>query len=111
MDSEATTKVGQLERKTQDRIVALFRDQLGYEYLGNWEERDGNSNIEEEYLRAFLARSGYSKRLIEGAIVDLKRAAGKQNVSLYDLNKETYGLLRYSAKEREGLGQHKQDVW
>ena len=56
MDAEATTKVGQLERQTQNRIVALFRDRLGYEYLGNWEEREGNSNIEEEYLRAFLAR-------------------------------------------------------
>lgn len=111
MDTEATTKVGQLERKTQNRIVALFRDRLGYEYLGNWEEREGNSNIEEEYLRAFLARSGYSERLIKGAIADLKRAAGKQNVSLYDLNKETYGLLRYGVKVREELGQRRKTVW
>src|SRR5436309_6938858 len=111
MDAEATTKVGQLERQTQNRIVALFRDRLGYEYLGNWEEREGNNNIEEEYLRAFLARSGYSGKLIAGAIADLKRAAGKQNVSLYDLNKETYGLLRYGAKVREELGKHRKTVW
>ena len=35
--------VGQLERKAQERVVKLFSDQLGYEYLGNWEYRDGNS--------------------------------------------------------------------
>jgi type I restriction enzyme R subunit len=111
MEPETTTKVGQLERKTQNRIVALFRDRLGYDYRGNWEDRDGNSNIEEEYLRAFLARSGYSQKLIAGAIADLKRAAGKQNVSLYDLNQETYGLLRYGAKVREELGQRRKTVW
>src|SRR5437867_9869129 len=103
MDTEAITKVEQLERKTQNRIVALFRDRLGYEYLGNWEEREGNNNIEEEYLRAFLARSGYSNRLIDKAIKKITDTAKKQNTSLYDLNKEVYGLLRYSAKEREGL--------
>jgi type I restriction enzyme R subunit len=38
--------VGQVERKAQERVVRMFRDQLGYEYLGNWEYREGNSNIE-----------------------------------------------------------------
>ncbi len=103
--------VGQLERKTQDRVVALFRERLGYDYLGNWEEREGNSNIEEEYLRAFLTRSGYSERLINKALAELKRAAGSQIASLYDLNKAVYGLLRYGVKVREELGERKQDVW
>src|SRR5207249_9320590 len=85
--------VGQLERKTQDRVVALFRDRLRYDYLGNWEEREGNANIEEEYLRAFLSRAGHSKKLIEKTIAELKRAAGSQITSLYDLNKAVYGLL------------------
>src|SRR3990172_2504458 len=101
MDTQVTTEVGQLERKTQNRIVTLFRDRLGYDYLGNWEEREGNSNIEEEYLRAFLVRSGHSERLIDRAVAELKRVAGKQNVSLYDLNKEVYGLLRYGIKVRK----------
>src|SRR3989449_2474218 len=111
MDADTTTKVGQLERKTQNRIVALFRDRLGYDYLGNWEEREGNANIEEEYLRAFLTRSGYSKKLIDKAITELKRAAGSQISSLYDLNKEVYGLLRYGVKVREELGENYQTVW
>ncbi len=106
-----TRPVGQIERKTQDRIVKLFKDQLEYDYLGNWEEREGNNNIEIDYLRTFLDRAGYSKRLIDRAIAELRRSAEKQNVSLYDLNKEVYGLLRYGVKVREELGEHHQTVW
>ncbi|MCI0618111.1 HsdR family type I site-specific deoxyribonuclease, partial [bacterium] len=111
MNPQETIKVGQLERKTQNRLVALFRDRLGYEYLGNWEEREGNSNIEDEYLRAVLVRSGYSKQLIDRAAAELKKIAGKQNASLYDINKEVYGLLRYGVKVRKGLGENYQTVW
>ena len=103
-------KVGQLERKTQNRIVKLFSERLKYEYLGNWEDRENNSNIEEDLLRAYLQKKKYSDTLIKKAISDLKKTANRSNTSLYDLNKDTYGLLRYSAKERESLGQHKQDV-
>jgi len=105
-----TQPVGQIERKTQDRIVKLFKDQLHYDYLGNWEEREGNSNIEEQYLRAFLIRSGYNERLINKAIEELKRRAGRSNASLYDLNRDVYSLLRYSAKKKEELGKHNIDV-
>ncbi len=52
--------VGQIERATQNRVVRLLREQLGYRYLGNWEERPNNSNIEEVDLRRFLKRQGYS---------------------------------------------------
>jgi type I restriction enzyme R subunit len=33
-------------RATQNRLVKLFRDELGYIYLGNWEGRANNSNID-----------------------------------------------------------------
>jgi len=112
MDAQEITKVGQLERKTQNRIVALFRDRLNYEYFGTLEERENNSNIEEEYLRAFLVGiKKYSDQLIDRAISEFRRIAGKQNVSLYDLNKEVYGLLRYGVRVREGLGMHHKTVW
>ena len=44
-DIEMST-IGQPERVTQNRVIALFRDELGYRYLGDWTDRDGNSNIE-----------------------------------------------------------------
>ena len=33
------TTVGQIEKKTQRRVVKLFREQLGYDYLGDWTHR------------------------------------------------------------------------
>lgn len=41
------THIGQPEQATQNRVIALFRDELGYRYLGDWTDREGNSNIEE----------------------------------------------------------------
>lgn len=111
MTEQTTNKIGQLERKTQDRVVALFHDRLSYDYLGNWEERENNGNIEEEYLRAFLTRTGYNDQLINQAITELKRAADKQNVSIFDLNKDVYSCLRYGVKVKEELGEHHQTVW
>lgn len=46
--------VGQRERKTQDRVVRLFSERLGYRYLGNRQHRKVNSNIEEGELRSWL---------------------------------------------------------
>jgi len=48
------TTVGQIEKKIQERVVKLFREQLDYDYLGDWTECEGNSNIEEDLLRRFL---------------------------------------------------------
>lgn len=111
MDTFQSAQVGQLECKTQNRIVSLFHERLGYDYLGNWEDRDDNSNVEEELLRTYLnGTKKYSAILINKAINKLKKCAARQHVSLYDLNKETYSLLRYNAKEREKLGEHKQNV-
>ncbi|MDD5593158.1 MAG: type I restriction endonuclease subunit R [Candidatus Margulisbacteria bacterium] len=103
-------QVGQIERKTQNRIIELFRDRLKYDCLGNWEECEGNSNIEEKYLHAFLTRSGYSDKIIGKAIYELKQAASSQIRSLYDLNKDVYSLLRYGVKVREELGENYQTV-
>ncbi len=60
--------VGQVERVTQNRVVGLFRDCLGYEYLGNWEYHEGNSNIEVNPLVANLRARDYDKNLINKAI-------------------------------------------
>ena len=50
------SNIGDIERKTQNRVIKLFADELGYEYLGNWQDRHKNSNIEEEYLLLFLKK-------------------------------------------------------
>ena len=33
------SSVGQPERATQNRILALFRDELEYRFLGDWSDR------------------------------------------------------------------------
>ncbi len=60
------TTVGQIEKKTQARVVALFRERLGYDYLGNRIDRD-NRNIEPELLSAWLKQRGLSRTLINRA--------------------------------------------
>jgi type I restriction enzyme R subunit len=57
------TPIALPERATQERIIALFRDQLGYRYLGNWIDRADNRNIEHDIPSAWLAKRGYSKDL------------------------------------------------
>jgi len=43
--------VGQRERHTQQQVLRFFQDELGYRYLGDWKDRDGNRSIEEDLLR------------------------------------------------------------
>jgi type I restriction enzyme R subunit len=102
--------IGAPERHTQNRIVKLFKEQLHYDYLGNWEERTGNSNIEESYLRAFLQKQGYSDVLINRAIDKLRTTAGNYNESLYTNNKNTYGLLRYGVPVKPDAGVNTENV-
>jgi type I restriction enzyme R subunit len=52
--------VGQRERITQNRVVQLFQTHLGYAYLGNWETRPNNRNIEPDLLRQWLTGQGVS---------------------------------------------------
>ncbi len=104
--------IGQIERKTQQRVVKLFTDKshphcLGYTYLGNWEERVGNRNIEAERVRAFLkTKQGYDDGLITKALHLLEKAAGDTSKSLYDRNLEVYGLLRYGVKVKPDVGEN-----
>ena len=105
------SKVGQKERDTQNHVIKLFRNKLKYAYFGNWEERSGNRNIEEEYLRAFLKRQGYSETLIGKAVYELKKVAEDQTRSLYDINKAVYGLLRYGVQVKPDMGENTETVW
>ncbi|MCH8840291.1 MAG: efflux RND transporter periplasmic adaptor subunit [Planctomycetes bacterium] len=87
--------VGKRERVTQDRVIALFRDELGYRYLGDWTDRDGNSNIEEDLLSAWLTKSGYTPAQISVALHKLRTEADNHSRTLYGNNQAVYNLLRY----------------
>jgi len=102
--------VGQIERKTQDRIVALFRDKLEYAYLGNWEDRPDNSNIEESEVRKYLSSRGYSDTLITRALHKLRSTANNYGESLYTNNQNVYKLLRYGIGVVENAGENNQQV-
>ena len=105
------TPIGARERHTQDRVIRLFQESLGYEYLGNWKDRPDNRPIEENYLTPFLNQSGYSQALIQRALYTLNKTAGDVTQSLYDINKAVYGLLRYGVKVKEDAGEQTQTVW
>ena len=103
--------VGQNEKRTQARVVRLFQDQLGYDYLGNWIDRDGNRNVEETLLRPYLMARGYDPALITKAIAHLNKVATDQSRSLYDINRSVYDLLRYGVKVKAEVGEQTQTVW
>src|SRR3989338_2175143 len=105
------SSVGQIEKKTQQRVVKLFRDTLGYDYLGNWIEREDNRNIEPKLLRAFLRKQGRDESLITKVLYKLEKAAGDTSKSLYDRNRAVYDLLRYGVKVKAEVGENTQTVW
>ncbi|HEV3298214.1 MAG TPA: HsdR family type I site-specific deoxyribonuclease [Planctomycetaceae bacterium] len=96
--------IGQRERATQDRVLALFRDELVYRYLGNWTDRDGNSNVEEELLSAWLTKKGYSPSQISVALYKLRTEADNHNRTLYGNNQAVYNLLRYGVPVKTEAG-------
>ena len=106
-----SSKVGQLERETQNRVVNLFQNELDYRYLGNWEKRENNSNIETEILTTYLENKGYDHNLINKALFELDKTANRYSKGVYDPNKEVYSMLRYGVTVQPEIGQNKETVW
>ena len=102
--------VGAPERATQNRVIALFRDELGYRYLGDWTDRTTNSNIEEVLLASWLTGAGYSKDQTSRAIYLLRTEADNPNRSLYDNNKACYSLLRYGVPVKAAAGDNTETI-
>ena len=75
------TPIGQPERATQNRVIALFRDEVGYRTLGDWTDRANNSNIEESLLSAWLTRRGHTKPQIAIVLHHLRTEATNHNRS------------------------------
>lgn len=105
------TTVGQRERATQNRVIKLFVDQLGYEYGGNLEDKD-NTNVNETSLRQNLLARGVGEELIARAVQQLLTCASLgAGQSLYDANRKVYDLLRYGVKVKRDVGDNYETVW
>ncbi|GAB4020515.1 HsdR family type I site-specific deoxyribonuclease [Spirosoma migulaei] len=102
--------IGQSERKTQDRVKLLMQLELGYRDLGNWQDRDNNSNVEEGILKDWLLnKKKYNPTLVNKAIYELTKVAS-QSRNLPDVNKEVYSLLRYGKTVQSEIGQQKETI-
>ncbi|WP_323796855.1 HsdR family type I site-specific deoxyribonuclease [Nisaea sp.] len=104
------SKVGQAERVTQNRVIKLFQDQLGYAYLGEWSDRASNSNLEEGLLTRYLTGRGYSSAQISATLYQLRLAANDTKQSLYGRNKAVYSLLRYGVDVKVEAGKPTEKV-
>ena len=111
------TNIGARERVTQNRLIGLFKNVLKYTYLGNWEYRPGNNNIEDEQLWAYLTGRRYANgsrkytdKEIRSAIAKLKQVAANLNGGLYNANKEVYDFLRYGVNVQAEVSEKKRTV-
>lgn len=103
--------INPIERITQNRIIKLFTEELGYSYYGNWEKREHNSNVEQELLKKNLLQRGYSDTLANKAVKEVYDLANTNAGSLYDRNKAMYSLLRYGVKARPELGENFETIF
>jgi type I restriction enzyme R subunit len=102
---------GEIERNTQNRLKALFRNQLKYAYYGDWHDRD-NSNIEVEILLKWLTEVGkYDSDLAKRAVGGLARAATSGSPRLCDRNRAVYDLLRYGVKVKSDIADQHETVF
>jgi type I restriction enzyme, R subunit len=102
--------IGKPERVTQNRVIALFREELGYDYLGDWGDNDNNSNVDEVLLTAWLARTGNTPAQIASALHTLRTEADNHSRTLYGNNQAVYGLLRYGVPVKADISQPTETV-
>jgi type I restriction enzyme R subunit len=103
-------RINEAERTTQERVLKLFRGELGYAYYGDLRDRV-NSNIDTDKLKAWLLSRGYSASLSAKAVSELQKTAGNLQQGPYKANMDVYSLLKYGAKVRENPGEPEKTVY
>ena len=104
--------VAEREIHIQGRVITFFHDVLGYTYLGNWQERASNSNIDKSVLTDWLKSRGHDDNIINKTLRELDKAATfGGSKTLYDANREVYELLRYGVKIQPSVGEQHITVW
>ncbi|MBK1829585.1 HsdR family type I site-specific deoxyribonuclease [Verrucomicrobiaceae bacterium R5-34] len=102
--------IGQSESTTQQRVIQLFTEQLGYRYLGFWEERENNSNIEKGELTAFLKKQGHSPTAISRTFDKIRDSSSLSGRKLNATNQLFYEHLRYGVKVQTEAGKNTETV-
>jgi type I restriction enzyme, R subunit len=98
------------ERVTQNRVLKLFQEQLKYRYLGDWSEREGNSNVEEQILSDWLTSRGVSRQGIAAALHRLRTETMHSTRGLYGNNQAVYALLRYGVSAKTEAGKSTETI-
>lgn len=100
--------IGEPERSVQNRLLALFKEKLKYEYLGNYEYRTCNRNIERKLLFDYLmSTKKWSEDEANRAITKLEKEAYCTPQNMQEKNEKVYSLLRYGANVSPDVGTKK----
>ena len=100
--------IGEPERPVQNRLLALFKEKLKYEYLGNYEYRTCNRNIERKLLFDYLmSTQKWSKDEAKRAITKLEKEAYCTLQNMQEKNEKVYSLLRYGVNVSPDVGTKK----
>lgn len=112
----------QRERDYQNTLVKRFQEELGYEYLGNWQYAQGdtvnsmgraNSPIIDDEVRRFLKEQGRTEMQIEFVLAQLKdkaRLGNPKMSSLVQCNTELYDTLIMGIKSQPSQEEPHEDV-
>ena len=100
--------IGEPERPVQNRLLALFKEKLKYEYLGNYEYRTCNRNIERKLLFDYLmSTKKWSGDEAKRAITKLEKEAYCTPQNMQEKNEKVYSLIRYGANVSPDVGTKK----
>lgn len=100
--------IGEPERPVQNRLLALFKEKLKYEYLGNYEYRTCNRNIERKLLFDYLmSTKKWSGDEAKRAIAILEKEAYCTPQKMQEKNEKVYSLLRYGVNVSPDVGTKK----